>query len=86
MTNFLKDCDSVVSKIDKGTLNKRDLDAIIDEYNACIQNNTTNHTKLISERVDQTPKIKVSKNYGRAADEGGEDLCQGSVKTKGRKL
>lgn len=40
LINFLKDCPEVSTKIDNEELSKRDLDKIIDEYNACITSRT----------------------------------------------
>lgn len=40
MTRFLSDCPAVTSKIDEGELNKRELEAIVDEYNNCVTKNT----------------------------------------------
>ncbi len=36
MTNFLSECESTATKIENGTLTKKDIEAIIDDFNACI--------------------------------------------------
>lgn len=53
MTGFLSDCESVSAKIDNKELKKGDLETIIDEYNACIKQQT-------SMALASTPKPKVS--------------------------
>ena len=40
VTRYLSDCPSVSEKVESGELNKRDLETIVDEYNACIGKNT----------------------------------------------
>ena len=40
MTNFLQECESVTTRIDQGELQKKDIEQITDEFNACIQKNT----------------------------------------------
>ena len=59
MTKFLSECDSVVNKIDKGRLTRRHLDAIVDEYNACIISKTIDYTKMISLQTEQAVKISA---------------------------
>lgn len=54
MEKFLSDCPSVAEKIDRGDLSKKDLNTIIDEYNACIDNVTIDHTKVIADRTEAT--------------------------------
>lgn len=41
MKNFLKDCDVVSNRIDQGEWGRKQLNEIIDAYNACIDKNTT---------------------------------------------
>lgn len=38
MKKFLSDCPALVKKIDNNALNKKDLNQIVDEYNACMMN------------------------------------------------
>jgi hypothetical protein len=60
MAKFLQECPSVADKIERGEeLGKRNLDTIIDEFNACINNNTTYQSKLIVESQDKTKKISA---------------------------
>jgi hypothetical protein len=56
MANFLKECTDVAEKINKGDLGKRHLDTIIDEYNACVQNKTLDHSTLVVQQQAATKK------------------------------
>jgi len=56
MTPYLSECTAVSEKIDKGTFGKRDLNEIIDEFNACIENRTADYSKQLSEKEVQTKK------------------------------
>ena len=40
LSKYLSDCKTVSEKVEKGELGKRDIEAIVDEYNGCIGNNT----------------------------------------------
>jgi len=53
LTNFLDDCDQVAVKIENGVFSKRDLEKIVDEYNACINSNTSERLPVAS-----TPSLK----------------------------
>jgi hypothetical protein len=57
MKKFLDDCNVVANKIDADELNKKDLHAIIDQYNACITNYTS-----VAEKVVTTKKEVVQKS------------------------
>ncbi len=59
MAKFLEECPTVTDKIEKGDLGKRNMDVIIDEFNVCVNNKTVDHTKLITQREDQTKKISA---------------------------
>lgn len=59
MSKFLSECPDVVAKIDAGELGKRSVDAIIDEFNACIQNRTLDHGKIIAKLEDQSKKMSA---------------------------
>ncbi len=54
VSRFLEDCPAVVAGIDDGTLGKRDLDAIIETYNTCIESRTPN---LTSEAVTHRQQV-----------------------------
>ncbi len=53
MKNFLEDCPTIVGKIDNGDLGRKDLEQIIDEYNACIDGKTIDHDQVIAEKSEQ---------------------------------
>ncbi len=57
VTKFLNDCPSIADQIDNGTLGKKDLTKIIDEYNACITNRTNNQTRIAATVTEQNKKI-----------------------------
>lgn len=59
MSNFLEDCPSVSERIKSGELNKKNLTELIEAYNACVQNRTTDHEKVIAVRQEQTSKISA---------------------------
>ncbi|MBA4054804.1 MAG: hypothetical protein C0490_08845 [Marivirga sp.] len=59
MKKFLEDCETVAAKIDDGTLGKKELNQIIDEYNQCIDNRTINHDKILAEKAAQTKIISA---------------------------
>lgn len=59
MERFLADCAPVAEKIDKGDLSKKDLNKIIDEYNACINSNTVDHGQIIAKQEVQEKTIGV---------------------------
>jgi hypothetical protein len=54
---FFSDCPIVETKIDDGTYGKKDIETIIDEYNACINGRTAEHTQAIATRTEQVKKI-----------------------------
>jgi hypothetical protein len=53
MKNFLKDCPDVADRIDKGELNRKDLNEIIDTYNLCIDKNTIAHEAVAVQQAAQ---------------------------------
>lgn len=59
MKNFLEDCPAVAKKIENDELNKRDLNRIIDEYNACVEDRSTDHESIIAAKVEQTKKVNA---------------------------
>lgn len=56
LTRFLQDCEMVVAKIDQGLLGRTKLDAVVDEYNACIASKTNETSKVIAVHAEQTKK------------------------------
>lgn len=59
MKAFLKDCPTVVDKIDNGELNRKDLNEIIDTYNNCIGKNTINHEAVAAAQAVQAKSISA---------------------------
>jgi hypothetical protein len=61
MSHFLEDCASVSDKIKSGDLGKKNLELIVDEYNACVQNKTTTpqKTPVIVQSDEVNQKIKT---------------------------
>ena len=71
MTKYLSDCPAVSEKIDKGDLNKRDLETIVDEYNACIGKNTTivaNETQKLNPLDALEQKVKGKSTFQGQSD------------------
>jgi hypothetical protein len=57
MTKFLEDCGDVSEKIDKGELTKKNMQGIVDEYNACINTRTLNDAKVFTRTENANKKI-----------------------------
>lgn len=50
MRRFLDDCPDVSDKIENDVFNKKDLDQIVDEYNACIENRTGGSQPVVARK------------------------------------
>ncbi len=59
MKSFLKDCPSIVDRIDNGEFSKKDLNNVIDQYNQCIESNTADHEQVIAVKEEQNKKISA---------------------------
>lgn len=59
MMTFLKECSAVTSKIDNGEFNKRSLDKIVDEYNRCIDEKTSEQLNRKVDAQEKTKKISA---------------------------
>ncbi len=59
IAKFLDDCQEVTDKIMKGDLGKKNLTAIVDAYNECIERRTIDHKKIIVQKQEQTTKISA---------------------------
>jgi hypothetical protein len=57
VSQFLEDCPDVVSRIDEGELNKRNLTELVNAYNQCIQGRTVNRDEIIAEKEQQNAMI-----------------------------
>jgi len=54
---FLEDCPAIAERIKEGELGKKNLSELISQYNACIENRTVDHEKVIARSEEQTTKI-----------------------------
>lgn len=59
MKSYLSDCPSVVDRIEKGELGRKNLNEIIDVYNQCIQSHTVNHEAIIVKQEEQAKTISA---------------------------
>ena len=59
MKNFLKECQDVADRIDEGSLSKKNLNDIVDEYNLCITGRTASKQKIVAAKVEQQKVINV---------------------------
>ena len=59
MKNYLSDCQTVVDRIDKGELSKKDLTTIIDQYNECILGKTARHEQEVAQGIEQKKVISA---------------------------
>jgi hypothetical protein len=59
MAKFLDDCALLTEKLDKGELGRRDLEAIVDEYNKCITTSTNQLNKVVAEKKEEVKVINV---------------------------
>ncbi|MGC4020843.1 MAG: hypothetical protein QM734_02315 [Cyclobacteriaceae bacterium] len=64
ISKFVEDCAGVKAKVEKGELGKRDLDAIVDQYNLCIQERSgkmekplTSENPITNETTDAVKKL-----------------------------
>jgi hypothetical protein len=60
MRNFLDDCPAVADKIDSDVLNKRDLNQIVDEYNACIDSRSSRTETAVAANRPLPQPVKTS--------------------------
>lgn len=56
MKKFLDDCNAVATKIEQDELNKKDLNEIVEQYNACITNRATAAEKVIIAKKEAVQK------------------------------
>ena len=57
VSQFLEDCPDVVSRIEEGDLNKRNLTELVNAYNQCIEGRTVNHDDLIAQEQEKSVRI-----------------------------
>jgi hypothetical protein len=53
ISQFLEDCPGVVEQIKSGALGKRNLAELVNAYNACVNERTVDHKKLIAEHQQE---------------------------------
>lgn len=56
MTKFLEDCSDVSERIENGSLGRKQLHIIVDEYNACIEQRTQHNNQLVVQKQEQLKK------------------------------
>jgi hypothetical protein len=59
MTRFLNECPALVSRIENGDIGRKNLEQIVDEYNACIEGKTIEHDKVVARVQEQSKKISA---------------------------
>ena len=59
ISRFLEDCPQVAQKVKDGELGKKELTALVDAYNGCIDRRTDQHDRVIASRQVQTEKISA---------------------------
>lgn len=57
LKGFMSDCPDIAVKIDQGEYPKKDLERLIDDYNACIENKSVSLQKATAATAEQTKKI-----------------------------
>jgi hypothetical protein len=57
LRTFLRDCETVSTRIESGEFSRNDLETVIDEYNRCITGKQIEVTKEITQRREQTAKL-----------------------------
>jgi hypothetical protein len=59
MTKFFSDCQEVADKIEAGAYGRKDIEKILDDYNACIEGKVTVHNQAVAVKTEQVKKINV---------------------------
>jgi hypothetical protein len=72
MTKYLSECPTVSEKIESGELGKLEIEEIINQYNACIDRNTSMHNLIIENEKDQAEKLKPWTELENSLNNGGE--------------
>jgi hypothetical protein len=58
LMRYLSECPTLTGKIESGELGKLEIEEIINQYNACIDRNTSMQNLIIENEKDQTEKLK----------------------------
>ncbi|HEX7015027.1 MAG TPA: hypothetical protein VF191_05905 [Cyclobacteriaceae bacterium] len=72
MKEFLADCGDISDRIESGELKKSDIDAIIDEYNACIERRSQNVREEIQEHVETKSSLTLWNELETAIEKEGD--------------
>ena len=59
IAKFLSDCEGVSGKVQSGTLGKKEINTIVEEYNACVDSKTIDHKQVITRQEKQTTAISA---------------------------
>jgi hypothetical protein len=59
ISQFLSDCPVVSAKVKEGELGKRDLAAVVNAYNECVDDRTIDYDKVVAVRNEQSLKINA---------------------------
>jgi hypothetical protein len=89
MTRFLAECPEVVSRIDNGDLGRKDVDQIVDQFNACIEGKTAAQDKVSAQVQEQSKKISAwdvlqEKVKSKQDFEGKQDALEMITDIKGK--
>jgi hypothetical protein len=89
VARFLQDCKDVHLKIQSGAYGRRELGQIVDEYNRCITDRSTDYTAILAKQEEQKKDIsawdRLEENVKAAADfEGKSDAIEMITDIKGK--
>jgi hypothetical protein len=89
MTRFLSECPELVARIDNGDIGRKNLEQIVDEYNACINGKTAEHDKVVARIQEQSKKISAwdileEKVKNKEDFEGRQDALEMIADIKGK--
>jgi len=59
LSKFLEDCPEIAAKVKDGDFGKKNMDEMIDAYNACINNRTIDHQKIITTREEHMTRLNA---------------------------
>lgn len=70
MTEFLSDCGDVSERIESGEMKRADIEQIVDDYNACIDQRTTNVRQDIRQHFEAKSAMTVWEDLEKAVKRG----------------
>ncbi|HEY9490164.1 MAG TPA: hypothetical protein VIQ51_17630 [Chryseosolibacter sp.] len=59
ISQFLEDCPEIVERVKSGELGKKNLNELVIAYNACVDDRTIDHEKVLTARKEQTSIINA---------------------------